>query len=64
MKPKTLKTPDLESFKAFNTQRVMEPPFHPIQLNVKLTSNPFLKDQEKFHYLVYRLNDYNRRVAS
>ena len=36
----------------------------PILLNVKLTSNPFLKDQEKFHYIIFQLNDYNRRVTN
>ena len=40
----------------------MSSQFKPVALNVKLTSNPFLKEQEKFHYLVYRLNDYNKRV--
>lgn len=55
---------EMESLRAYNTHRIVNSEFKPIPLNVKLTSNPFLKDQEKFHYLVYKLNDYNKRIIA
>ena len=58
------KQENLKNMRQYNTERILSGGFKPIVLNVKLTNNPFLKDQEKFHYLVYRLNDYNRRVGA
>ena len=31
-------------------------------LNVKLANNPFLKSEDKFQYVVYHLNEYNKRI--
>lgn len=55
--------PSRGSLQEYNTQRILNSDMHIVPLNVKLTSNPFLKDQEKFHFLVYKLNDYNKRIA-
>lgn len=58
------KVPDIDALKEYNTKRILNSELSIVPLNVKLTSNPFLKDQEKFHYLVYKLNDYNKRISN
>ena len=35
----------MESIKNYNTKRLQSLKFRPVLLNVKLASNPFLKDQ-------------------
>lgn len=57
------KVPDMPALQEYNTKRIINSDFSKIPVNVKLTTNPFLKDQEKFHFLVYKLNDYNKRIA-
>lgn len=57
------KKPDFETLRQYNTERIVNYNFQPIALDVKLTVNPFLKDQEKYHFIIYKLNDYNKRVA-
>lgn len=47
---------DIDELRNYNTNRIINDNFRPIPLNVKLASNPFLKDQEKYHYLIYKLN--------
>lgn len=63
MKGNKKKGPNIPDLKEFNTKRILGEEFRPIPLNLKLLSNPFLKDQEKFHYIIFRLNDYNRRIS-
>ena len=53
----------MNAMKEYNTKRIINSDFPIVPLNVKLTSNPFMKDQEKFHFLVYKLNDYNKRIG-
>ena len=49
---------------SYNQDRIINSGFTPITLDPKLTSNPFLKDQEKFHYLVHKIKEYNKQVLS
>lgn len=50
---------------SYNTKQIItDAAFNPIILNTKLANNPFLKDQEKFHFFIYKINDYNRRVSN
>lgn len=31
-------------------------------LSTKLASNPFLRHEDKFQFLIYQLNEYNKRI--
>lgn len=43
-----------------NTIKELKPTAY--KLNVKLANNPFLKNEDKFQYLIYQLNEYNKKV--
>ena len=46
MKLNTSKGPDLQELRQYNTNRIIRnEDLHAVPLNVKLVSNPFLKDQ-------------------
>ena len=49
---------------SYNERKILSDQFTPIVFDPKLTSNPFLRDQEKFHYLVHRIKEYNKQVLN
>ena len=46
----------------FNTTRILAENVNPVPLSIQLISNPFFRDQEKFHYISYQLKQYNKRI--
>lgn len=52
----------MQQMRQFNTTRILSANVNPIPLSIQLVSNPFLRDQEKFHYIAYQLKQYNKRV--
>jgi hypothetical protein len=39
----------------FNEKRIIKDIFAPVPLDVRLVSNPFLKDNKKYLFLVYKI---------
>ena len=48
--------------RTFNEKRILKDIFAPVPLDVRLVSNPFLKDNEKYLFLVYKIKQYNQAV--
>lgn len=53
---------NLSKLQEYNTSRILSNTTSPLPINTSLSKNPFLKDQEKYHYLMYKITDYNKRL--
>ena len=48
--------------RSFNEGKILSSIFNPVPFDMKLVFNPYLKDEEKYQYLVFKMKEYNKAV--